>query len=231
MAETESSGGRFWRRRACWVPTWRTVLLALALVLAASVAVLKGVQPFLAVTELVPADTLVVEGWCEDHVIAAAWSEFQKGGYTRLMVTGGPLDQGAPLSEYGTFAELSAALLQRWAPPGTPIIAVPGPRADRDRTYSNALTLRRWFDAHGGMPGRLNLVTTGAHARRSRLLFAAALGGRTTIGIMAVQDLHYDPGRWWRSSAGVRTVISEFIAYVYAVTLFRPEPIPAGDSW
>jgi len=203
------------------------VLLSLAGVLAASVALLRGVQPFLAVTEPVAADTLVVEGWCEDYVIATAWREFQKGGYTRLLVTGGPLDRGAPLSEYGTFAELSAALLRRWAPPGTPIIAVPGPRVDRDRTYSNALALRRWFEAHGGMPERLNLVTAGAHARRSRRMFAAALGGGTTVGVMAVPDPHYDPDRWWRSSPGFRTVTDELIAYLYAVTLFRPDPVPA----
>jgi len=188
--------------------------------------ILRGVQPFLAVTDPVAADTLVVEGWCEDYVLAAAWKEYQTGHYVRLMVTGGPIDHGAPMSEYGTFAQLAAAVLRRWAPPGTPIVAVPGPRVDRDRTYSNALALRRWFEEHGGVPERLNLVTAGAHARRSRLLFEAALNGKTPVGVLAVPDPDYDPNRWWRSSPGFRSVTSELIAYLYAVTLFRPEPVP-----
>ncbi|MBN8248238.1 MAG: YdcF family protein [Verrucomicrobia bacterium] len=228
MAEdAATSVGRFWRRRWCWVPTWPTAVLVLLLTAILGVAVLRGAEPFLAVTQRVAADTLVVEGWCEDYVIAAAWREYQTGAYTRLLVTGGPLDHGAPMSEYGSFADLAAAVLRRWAPAGTPIIAVPGPRVDRDRTYSNALALRRWFEQHGGVPDRLNLVTAGAHARRSRLLFESALGAGTSVGVMAVPDPHYDPKRWWRSSPGFRTVTGELIAYAYAITLFRPEPVPA----
>jgi hypothetical protein len=31
-----------------------------------------------------------------------------------------------------------------------------------------------------------------------------------------VQDRNFDPAHWWRSSAGVRTVIGEAIAYLYS---------------
>lgn len=227
MAEDAAvDAGRFWRRRSCWVPTWPTVVLGLLLSVILMGVLIRGAEPFLAVTRPVAANTLVVEGWCEDYVLAAAWREYQSGAYTRLLVTGGPLDHGAPLSEYGTFAELAAAVLRRWAPEKTPIVAVPGPRVDRDRTYSNALALRQWFERQGGVPDRLNLVTAGAHARRSRLLFEAALGSGTSVGVVAVPDPHYDPKRWWRSSPGFRTVTGELIAYAYAITLFRPEPLP-----
>ena len=37
-----------------------------------------------------------------------------------------------------------------------------------------------------------------------------------TFGIIAVEDQDYDSKRWWESSDGVRTVIGEMIAYVYA---------------
>ena len=115
--------------------------------------------------------------------------------------------------------------LRKMAKSPLPILAVPAPRVDRDRTYSTAVALRRWFDGHGGAPPRINLVTVGAHARRSRLLFEKALRPDTEVGILAVEDPYYDPKRWWVTSYGVRTVTSELIAYLYSSLLFHPSPI------
>jgi len=41
------------------------------------------------------------------------------------------------------------------------------------------------------------------------------------LGVTALAETDYDPGHWWRSSAGVRTVIGETLAYGYARVLFR----------
>src|SRR5207248_6770179 len=51
---------------------------------------LLGVYPFLAVTERVPADTLVVEGWIPPFAIRAAVDEFRSGSYKQVITTGGP---------------------------------------------------------------------------------------------------------------------------------------------
>ena len=56
----------------------------------------------------------------------------------------------------------------------------------------------------------------GAHARRSRLLFAHALGDGFDVGVIPIVDRRFDPAHWWRSSAGVRVTIDETIAYAYA---------------
>jgi hypothetical protein len=42
------------------------------------------------------------------------------------------------------------------------------------------------------------------------------------MGVIAAPDQTYDQDHWWRSSNGVRTVLSELIAYLYAVIFFHP---------
>lgn len=182
-------------------------------------------QPFLAPVDRVDARVLVVEGWCDDFVMEEAIREYERGGYTNVFVTGGPVDKGAVLSEFGNYAHIGALTLRKMARTPIPLVAVPAPRVDRDRTYSTAVALRHWFESRGDTPPRINLVTVGAHARRSRLLFEKALGPETEVGILAVEDPYYDPKRWWVTSFGVRTVTSELIAYLYSSLLFHPSPI------
>jgi hypothetical protein len=76
----------------------------------------------------------------------------------------------------------------------------------------------------------LNIVTEGVHARRTRLLFQKAFGENAAIGIIAVPNPDYDPKQWWRYSEGVREVVGETVAYLYAKLLFHPsEPTSTAD--
>ena len=62
----------------------------------------------------------------------------------------------------------------------------------------------------------INVLTEGAHARRTRLLYQKAFGKNVAVGVVAISNPNYDPTQWWRYSDGVREVIGESIAYVYA---------------
>jgi hypothetical protein len=44
-----------------------------------------------------------------------------------------------------------------------------------------------------------------------------------TVGIIAVSNPEFNPRQWWRYSDGVREVIGESIAYVYARFFFWPD--------
>lgn len=90
------------------------------------------------------------------------------------------------------------------------------PKVQRDRTYSSAAALRNWWLQRGDRSVVFNVVTTSAHARRTRLLFEKAFGPEAKIGIIAVPDERFDGTRWWGSSQGVRTVTEELIGYLYA---------------
>jgi hypothetical protein len=202
-------------------PTWRGCLLfGLCFVIFAILAI-RGIHPFLTVSQPVPGGVLVVEGWAPDYALVAAVEEFKQNHYEKVFVTGGPLERGAPLSEYKTYADLGAASLVKLGLAANVVQGVPAPLVRQDRTYTSAVTLRKWFGEHGMPPTQLNLITVGPHARRSRLLFQKAFGRNVTVGIMAIPENGYDERNWWHSSEGVRAVIGEALAYGYARIFFR----------
>jgi hypothetical protein len=209
-------------RRPCWVPTLRGWLaLALACAVLAVVSA-KGVHPFLAVSDPVPGGVLVVEGWAPDYALEEAIAEFKRGQYSKLFVTGSPLERGAPLSAFKTYAELGAATLVRMGLDTNTVQAVPAPSVRQDRTFTSAMALKAWLHEHRIAPTNFNVMSLGAHSRRTRLLFEKALGAEARVGIIAIEDRSYDPNRLWRSSPGVRSVSDEIIAYGYARLVFRP---------
>jgi uncharacterized SAM-binding protein YcdF (DUF218 family) len=221
MESTKTCFGML-RRRQCLMPTLRGgVVLASSLVALAFLAAIE-LHPFLAVTDPVPGGALVVEGWVPDYMLEAAIAEFKQKPYDRLYVTGIPLQQGAPLSEYKNYADLGAAILIKLGLSTNEVQAVPTGLTRRDRTYASALSLKHWWREHHLAPTRVNIITSGPHARRSRLLFEKALGKSVTVGVIALAANDYDERHWWQSSPGVRITISEALAYAYARLLFYP---------
>lgn len=207
-------------RRECLVPTWQGLLLFTLFCVVLMVMAVLTVHPFLAVTEPVPAGVLVVEGGVPDYVLEEARVEFERHQYRRLYVTGGPLSHGGHLSDYKTYAELGAATLVRMGMRESALEAVPAPSVRRDRTYTSAVALKNWMLQHSASETSINLVSMGAHARRSQLLFQKAFGEDSRVGIIAIENREYDPKRWWQFSDGVRTVVDELIAYIYALVVF-----------
>ena len=210
------------RRRQCLVPTLRGGLVLALSLGAAALAGVHGIDPFLAVTDSVPGGVLVVEGWVPDYILEAAIAEFRQTHYDRLFVTGIPVHQGAPLSEYKNYAQIGAATLVKLGLSTNDVQAVPTGRTRRDRTYAMALSLKHWLREHDLAPTRVNLITGGPHARRSRLMFEKALGKGVTVGVIAIPADDYDERHWWRYSQGVRAIIDETFAYAYARLLFYP---------
>lgn len=209
------------KRRSCPVPTARGWLVCFLIFILFAVLLARRIHPFLAVNDPVPGGVLVVEGWAPDSAFKDAIAEFHSNHYDKIFVTGIPLEHGAPLSEYHSYAELGAAVLIKLGMPTNVVQAVPTPRVIQDRTYTSAIALKKWWREHATTVSKINLYTSGPHARRSRLLFEKAMGKEVTVGVIAAPVDDYDPDHWWRSSPGVRNVIGEAIAYLYARILFR----------
>lgn len=219
---SEEKGWRLFRRRYCLVPTWRGWLLIGLVFGSISIVVIRGAYPFLAVNDPKPGGILVVEGWAADYALEAVVADSKLFAYEKVYVTGGPIEMGAPLEKYKTYAELGTATLLAFGLKTNIVQAVPAPRVKQDRTYSCAVALRKWLDDHAIKVSRINLVTVGPHARRSRLLFQKSFGENMPIGVVSIHELEYDTRHWWRSSQGFRTVTDEAIAYLYARFLFYP---------
>ena len=216
-------------RKERWGLSWRGLLLALLIFVALGCVLVFGSYPFLAVSRPVKTDVLVVEGWVNEHSIAEAVKEFKTGGYKMVYTTGGPVTGIAHyINDYSTAASIGAGRLRGAGLPADVVQMVPSRVNARDRTYSSAVALREWFRQHGMTVTNMNVMTEDVHARRTRLLFQEAFGRDVAIGIIAIPNNDYEASQWWRYSEGVRGVIGESIAYVYARCFFRvPENSPS----
>ena len=181
----------------------------------------RSLYPFLAVTDPVSGGVLIVEGWLPEYAFGKVIAEFNRNKYDKLYVIGGPMERGAVSTGTLTFADRGAAIARSRGLASNLVQAIPAPSVERDRTYASARALKIWLVERGIVPSNYHVMTLGPHARRSRLLFEAALGDGAIVGVTAIDDSDYDPKYWWNTSAGFRTVIGEAIAYGYVWMLFR----------
>lgn len=209
------------RRREVALPTWRGWLALLLLIALAIRIFLSWVQPFLAQQAPAGGAVLVVEGWIPDYALRQALGEFRARHYPLLLTTGGPLPEGMAFSYHGTYARLASATLQSFGLSADSIAEVPSPEVDKDRTYAEGMAVAAWMRARGIRYEAIDLWSFSTHARRSRKLYALALGPGTRVGVFAPPDLQYDAKHWWRTSNGVRRVTDEWIAWLYATLIFR----------
>src|SRR5437867_11587693 len=176
-------------RKERWSLSWRGRVIVTSALLLASALVLTGVYPFLAITQRVDANILVVEGWINEYAIRAAVKEFQSNHYQRVFTTGGPVEgTGGYINDFMTSASVGADLLRKNGLANGLVQMVPSHVMDRDRTYSSAAALRSWFRDHNMAVSSIDVVTEDVHARRTRLLFEKALGKNVAVGIIAVPN-------------------------------------------
>src|SRR2546429_7589284 len=210
-------------RKERWSLSWRGRLVLASALLLVGALIFKGVYPFLATTHRVDAEVLVVEGWIHEYAIRAALKEFQSNHYARIFTTGGPVEgTGGYINDYCTSASVGADLLKKWGLPDERLQMVPSRVMDRDRTYGSAVALRNWLLDHNMAVSGIDVVTEDVHARRTRLLFQKAFGKDVQVGIIGVANVDYPANRWWYYSQGLKNVVSEFAAYLYARLLFFP---------
>lgn len=218
-------------RRPRWGISLRGYLLLFAAGILAGIGVLRGIYPFLSVTDRRPATVLVVEGWVHDYAIRAAVAELNAGNCQTVFTTGGPVQGiGGYQNDFNTAASIGAARLKAAGVEPSRVQMVPARSSQRDRTYGSAIALRnRILSGHAAIRS-INVMTEDVHARRTQLLFQQAFGSDVTVGVIAVPNPDYLPQHWWRYSEGVREVIGETIAYIYAKFFFFPSVSPIDAS-
>lgn len=208
-------------RRRVWLPTWRGCLVLIVMLVLSGAGLVKGVHPFLALNAPVSARVMVVEGWIPMSALAIAAHRFRSEGYDMICTVGGAA-AGEKFDSKQNDAVIVADQFLEMGLTSSQVFAVPSGEPSRDRTYTSARALRDWFSKRGGMPFALNVVTVNAHSRRSRLLFEKAFGDSVAVGVISIQTPAYDASHWWRYSEGVKEVLSEGAAYLYARFLFNP---------
>ena len=209
-------------RRECWRLSWRGRLLALLVFTVFFATIFFGIHAFLAVSRPLDAELLVVEGWMPAYALDQARMLHTNGHYRRVLVCGAVVPGEWATNSATTFADWGASKLRRLGMPADQIETIRAGDVHNDRTYATAVAVRDWLKTNSGPVKAVNVVSLGPHSRRSRLLFQRALGEEVKVGIISVPDRLYRCDRWWQTSEGVREVIGETIAYVYARFFFSP---------
>ena len=208
--------------RMCQVLTpmgWLALLVTFSLVM---VSIIFFSHQFLAPTKSVKGDVLVVEGWLPDYALLEVKERFEKGEYRLLVTTGGRIRTGYHLSEYKTWASLTAARLKKLGIPPEKIMSTSESGINKkDRTYYSVLALNEKIKKDNLLIKSMDVVSLGVHARRTWFLYKKVFAS-ASVGIIAIQPKSYDPLKWWLYSDGVRGVISEMIAYLYVRLIFSP---------
>jgi hypothetical protein len=188
----------------------------------AGFAGVRLVHPFLAVNQPLGADVLVLEAWVPDYALKSGIELAEARNCSLILLTGGTV-KGEPDPEPGdTYPRMAAERILRFGGSLNRVRVVESVTPTRDRTYSSAVAVLEWMKREGVHVSKIDVLTKGAHARRSRLLFQEAMGPEVEVGIVSIPDREYDAAHWWRYSEGVKEVLSEGAAYFYARFLFRP---------
>ena len=213
-------------RKECWRVTWIGWICILAFWGLVLLMFLFTIRPFLMPTKMIDADILIADkDLTYYHDLKKLSDEFRSKNYSMILCTGGLLEIGSNLAEYKTRAELSAAILKKLGINEKVIVPIIPKPVERDRTFASALAVKNWLTQNNIQPRGINVFSFGSHSRRSWMLFKEAMGEEIPVGIIACENREYDPKRWWKTSSGVRTVLDETIAYIYAKLVLDPERV------
>lgn len=199
-------------RRQRWGLTWIGRLLVFGLMVALCVCAARRLGTFLAITQPVGGQFLVVESWIPAFALREAVTQFRRGGYQKIIAAGQLYEDCGAGEVRGNFVK---DMLLKFGIPTDLVVTASTDEVQWDRTFHAAMAVKRWLFERGLQTTSIDVVTLGPHARRSRLLYRRAFGQDTEIGVIAVNDRRFDISHWWRTSAGARTVVGESIAYLY----------------
>ena len=188
--------------------------IPLCLCVAGFVAYLLFIHQFLAITERVEADILVVEGWIPGDLLPPAAKEFNQGKYTLLMVSGIMHAPENNQSEPESLAQVSAAKLEKLGIPHGSLVVCPAPFTRWMRTNKSAHAVHEKIAELGLKPKGINVLTAGPHARETWAAYRHAFGADAPIGIISIPKNEYPADRWWLTKHGWLWVTKDFIAWI-----------------
>ena len=198
--------------------TWQGWTIFLSVILFLLIILSQLVYPFLAFSNRINGDIMIVEGWLPDYALEKVVLDFNSGPYKFIATVGGPLAQGSYLAEeYNTEAELSAAALIKIGIDPNKLYAIPTPAVERDRVYASAIELKKWLDNSRIEIQALDIYSLGSHSRRSWLIYQHIFNPNIEVGVVAINNKDYDSNKWWNSTLGVKTIIIETISYIYTI--------------
>ena len=211
------------QRRTLWWPTW-TGWLSLLAVIALPILLWVFIgEAFLSRTVREPADVLVVEGWIGSAGTRVAKREFESGGYRYIVTSSGLSGENWNPRRWNYALEAEQQLLGSGIPRDRVMAAVPRD-VETHRTFESAAAVWRTLQARAIQPRSITVFTRGAHARRSRLVFARIFGSSTPVGVISWMPTGAKTGAWWESSQRAGDMLKETVGYLFELILNSGRP-------
>jgi hypothetical protein len=207
-------GKALFQRRLVWWPTalgWFCILLVPGLLL--GTWILFG-ESFLSQTRRVPAETLIVEGWIGREALPFSKHEFERGGYKRLIVTGG-LTGYTWARERWSVTEIAQRDLLRLGFPEDKLLLAPCDDVENQRTYFSAVAARRAIERQGWKVESINVISRGPHARRTHSVYSKVFGSDVAVGVISWNPYASHGRAWWRSSVRAKELLDETFGWTY----------------
>jgi hypothetical protein len=183
--------------------------------------IFKNLAFYLAKTQPIQGQYLIVEGWISEPALLKAKTLFEQGPYQLLITSGGP-DNGQLEPDYPSYADKAAAFLIEQGFDAKKLHIASAPASAQNRTYLSAVKVRNWFEKQDIIPASFNIVSASVHARRSQQLYQMAFGSDVKVGVIAIAPERYSLKTWWKSSEGIKSVLAEVIGLGHTFCCFDP---------
>ena len=185
--------------------------------------VLRYIATFLVVNKPLQTEILIVDGILPGYGYDSVVKLISDHGYKYVITTG--VDMGYTFRSENVFngAEFSYKILSEKDITNCKLDKAPARNVKRDRTFTSALELKKWFIKNRIYPEKINIISFSCHARRTWIMYKKAFVGFADIGIITIDDNTYDYNKWYKNSKGVRMILSESIGYIYSTVFFHPK--------
>jgi uncharacterized SAM-binding protein YcdF (DUF218 family) len=151
------------------------------------------------------ADAIVVLGGDEFGMRAIKGAELAQAGYAPYVLVSGPP------SLLGNEADMTIEYAKRKGFPAALFRPVVIPKEKAASTRTEASYLGDCLQKNG--VHSILLVTSNFHTRRARSLWRKA-NPRLNIAVVAAPDRYFTPETWWKSRAGKKTFLYEWLKTV-----------------
>ena len=209
------------KQRVITLPTlWGWFVIILILILTFGY-IFKHLALFLAKSQPVQGQYLIVEGWLDEQSLLKAKMLFERGSYKLLITSGGP-ETGRLKPDYPSYADKASAFLIKQGFEPNKLHIASAPASAQNRTYLSAVKVRQWFEQQNMLPDAFDIVSSSVHARRTQQLYQTAFGDNVKVGVIAIAPQRYSLQSWWLSSEGVKSVLAEIVGLGYTFCCFEP---------
>lgn len=217
---------RLIQRRTVWWPTLSGWILIVLLLIGPCVFWWFEGESLLSATRRQAAEILVVEAWIGNKGIQAAAAEFANPAYNYryIVVTGGSTSSRWE-EHHWRYTEMAKEELLRSGIPPNHIIVAPSKDTESQRTFAASTAVRHMLQEKELHPSAINVFTLGAHAMRSRLIFAKLHEPAIKVGVVSWIPEDYKDTPWWKSSERAKDILTESAGFMAEALL------NSGRSW